>query len=563
MMSGTENPRRSFLWKQAPVLCLVFTLSACHSSRLELSVRQQAVRAQLQEIASRPDPLPARTPVIDVHTHTFNARYLPLRGILWGKRDAAPPFTWLVSDRCAEMIAEALIDHTALSPAGSPGIARRMGTSRVRASGTAGPVCRLFLNILDKARAAGAWNETFSKRAQIQQVEKMVEEMTPAEKIALKTAVRMMGMDHHMESKSKNGGLKAAARFLWTLTQSDASLIPLYHQMHQGPPVNGSIQMVSHMMDLAPVYDQTADGEMLLKFEEQQVKRMETFTGQPGASARYFVAWNPYRDHWQCGRPGNALRAVQEAIQKHGAAGVKIYPPSGYRAAGNVVHMRPRALFTPYPGRQWDARYGKSASEAGKSLNRSIEELLLWCRDHDVPVFTHCGHGEFEARKGYGEYHAHPAYWRKFLESHPEPDGSPCRLRLCLGHAGGDEFWFGGRKFNDWGREVYEMCTRFPNVYCEITTGEMMTDPDRQAFFVDTLARLFAESAAGRPWPFARKLLYGTDWPLPDPGDPGKVLRATQNAFLHPDLRSHYQDYFAGNARRYLGRRKCVSSQFF
>jgi hypothetical protein len=60
------------------------------------------------------DPRP-RTAVIDIHTHTFNARYLPLRGILLGKRDAKPPYTWLISDAAAGIIADAVTGHTALS----------------------------------------------------------------------------------------------------------------------------------------------------------------------------------------------------------------------------------------------------------------------------------------------------------------------------------------------------------------------------------------------------------------------------------------------------------------
>lgn len=30
-------------------------------------------------------------PIVDIHTHTFNARYLPLEGIALGKRDIATP----------------------------------------------------------------------------------------------------------------------------------------------------------------------------------------------------------------------------------------------------------------------------------------------------------------------------------------------------------------------------------------------------------------------------------------------------------------------------------------
>ena len=62
--------------------------------------------------------------------------------------------------------------------------------------------------------------------------------------------------------------------------------------------------------------------------------------------------------------------------------------------------------------------------------------------------------------------------------------------------------------------------------------------PDTQAFFADRLFTLFAESA-NSSFPFAKKLLYGTDWPLPDKGEPKDVLLATQKIFLLPGLRDH------------------------
>jgi hypothetical protein len=130
-------------------------------------------------------------------------------------------------------------------------------------------------------------------------------------------------------------------------------------------------------------------------------------------------------------------------------------------------------------------------------------------------------------------------------------------LRLCLGHAGGADYWFGGGKASSWGQLVYDLCRRYPNVYCEITTHAELVSADRQAYFVDRLAKSFDDSqhnADHKPYDysFSKKLIYGTDWYLPDASDRDTVLLATQRAFLHKKLRRHYRDYFFGNALCYL-----------
>ncbi|MEO6787357.1 MAG: hypothetical protein ABI318_14590, partial [Chthoniobacteraceae bacterium] len=76
---------------------------------------------------------------------------------------------------------------------------------------------------------------------------------------------------------------------------------------------------------------------------------------------------------------------------------------------------------------------------------------------------------------------------------------------------------------------AYELCIRYPNVYCEVTTSDSMIDEAKQAFFASPVATLFAESAghpdhSDAPYPFAKKLMYGTDWYLPDKGKPHAVL---------------------------------------
>lgn len=542
--------------------CLLLASAGCQSNRPGASLTQ--LQAQLAGVDPRSDPLAARTPIVDIHTHTFNTRYLPLRGVLLGKRDAFPPITWLLSDHCSRTLAQAIVDRTEVPAAGGmPAIQAPMKGRRMHSTVGVGPVCKIFLGLLNKAAERGAWDDTLTDKAQMRHVEDVADRMNFQERLAVRAATHMMGMEEHLESPNQKAALTGAVRFLWLLTQSDAEMTKFYRLDYGGAPMRGSPLMVSHMMDLGPVYGQIADGDALLDFEKRQIPLMEAHQNQPDSGLIYFVAYNPYRDHWEGGQPGDALRVVRSAIENHHAWGVKVYPPSGYRPAGNDVSRRAGALFTRYPGRQWDARYRGLGRNRNAALDRRLEELLVWCIEKDVPVFVHSGTGEFEARKGYGIHNSNPRYWREFLEDHPEADGSPCRLRLCLGHAGGDDFWFGGSEHADWGREVYDLCREFPNVYCEITTHAELTDPAKQAYFVDHLARLFAEPVDGRVaghkhpqrFPFSEKLLYGTDWYLPEAAERANVLRATQQAFLHEKLRPHFADYFNRNALRFLNAR--------
>lgn len=537
---------------------LMVVLAGCQTRGLRLTAEQEKIRNELAEISPWEDSLAKNSPLIDIHTHTFNARYLPLRSILLGKRDAFPPITWLISDDCAATLAAALIERTELeATAGQEGVVRRDMTTQAHEHRDKGLVCGIFLGLLDKAAANGCWQKGLSPKDQLARLDQVADRMNMQERIAVMTATRMMGMEDRLEGQNKTNALRGAVRFLWFLTQNDADMTRLFGLQYQDAPMQGSPLLVSHMMDLGPVYNQAPNGTELLDFAKRQVQRMEEFQNRPDSHMLYFAAYTPYRDYWMGGKPDDALNLVRSAVEEHGAWGVKVYPPSGYRAGGNKIKPRPTGIRARIAGQQWDARYGPLGDDKDAALNKKLTDFLLWCIEKDVPVFVHSGTGEFEARKGYGAYHSDPRFWRQFLDDHPSPDGSPCRLRLCLGHAGGEDFWFGGTKYSDWGQQVYEMCRRFPNVYSEITSHAQMVDPNKQAFFVDRLAGLFDDSKrddTGKPYPFSfsKKLIYGTDWYLPDAAERHQVLLATQRAFLHGRLRGHYKNYFFGNALRYL-----------
>lgn len=528
-------------------------LCGCASIGTSGSAGQKKLMSELKVIDPFADPLPSATPIIDIHTHTFNARYLPLRGILLGKRDSFWPFTSLISDKCAKLVAQGIIDRTELSDISiQPGIERKADTSEIHAVHP-GLICRIFLGVIDKAISRGVWSSDKTAAEQMKLLDEMAEEMNLAERLAIRSAMNMMGMQDHVKGGKEDSGtisgIQAAVRFLWTITQADAQMPRLYRSMHSNAPVSGKITLVSHMMDLGPVYDQDPDGKNLLDFTNQ-IKRMEYYQEQSASGLIYFVAYCPYRSHFKSSSNlVSALDVVRDGVLNHNAKGVKVYPPSGYRPINNQIKPRP-CTFSSHPRRQWDARYVAWGKDKNEDLDGELNELLEWCIEQDVPVLVHSGFGEFEARKGYGEHHSNPKFWKQFLESHSQP-GYPCKLRLCLGHAGGEDYWFGTGIHREWGRTAFELCTNYPNVYCEVTSGEAMLNQTARAHFADLITRLFVESAA-TPYPFATKLMYGTDWPLPDKGEPHEVLLATQKVFLLHDLKPHYVNYFSGNAKRFL-----------
>jgi hypothetical protein len=178
----------------APLLFLLI-LSGCQSTGPRLSAEQEQIREELATISPANDSVAHESPIIDIHTHTFNARYLPLKGVLLGKRDAFPPFTWLISDSCAGTLAHALIERTDLAPAaGSAGVTRRELQSQAHEHRDQGIICGIFLGLLDKAAARGAWSKGKSPRDQLAALDKVADEMSMQQRTAVMAAIHMMGM---------------------------------------------------------------------------------------------------------------------------------------------------------------------------------------------------------------------------------------------------------------------------------------------------------------------------------------------------------------------------------
>jgi len=273
---------------------------------------------------------------------------------------------------------------------------------------------------------------------------------------------------------------------------------------------------------------------------------MDSFQSRPDSRQVYFVAYNPFRDHWPDDQAGRSLDIVAKALREEGAYGVKVYPPSGYRPDYNEIPSSPCALFTDHPDRQWEARYlhPEGAPVTGPELDGRLDALFKYCVQYDIPIFTHSETGEFEARNGYGLDMADPLFWEPVLEKYPD-------LRLCFGHAGGASYWFDRGWRKDWGRRVFKLAVTYKNVFCEFGVHDEILDPELKERFITQLQSLIAADLG--PYDFATKIMYGSDWYMPTSAASHiDFLRAYQEAFVDRRLIDHYRGFFSANALAFL-----------
>ncbi len=483
-----------------------------------------------------------RAPLVDIHAHGFNARDLPIRGILLSRlsstlRGKEEPVVNAIADLIVERSDLEAVEESALL-----GVVRAEIASQ-EVLGDLPPTQRAMVENDEDYKAfkdllgdpaflseRAADPDTITRMAETDRIDPW-----RLEKYGVIGQPAMLG-----QLISRRSTAPRRYREAFDLSRRDAIL-------------------VFHMMDLAPVYDQTEEGWWLRDFVTDQVPSAEAIQDRANGRLLHFVAYNPYRDHWRGWPPagdGKALEIVREAIEDHGMYGVKVYPPSGYRANGNQIPDRP----TTRGGsalRQWEARYTDSAGNelTGSDFDNRILKLLDWCVTNDIPVFAHCSTGEFEAQRGYGRMMAHPSFWKSYLEL-PRGPGEPDRstLRLCLGHAGSSGYWFGTGLDEDWGQIVHELCVKYRNVYCEVGVHDEIRHEDRQAYFAGHLADLFARDAHRGPdeFEFSKKILYGTDWFMPISMPPQEYLARYEAVFLTDALRRHYHDFFRHNALEFL-----------
>jgi hypothetical protein len=210
-----------------------------------------------------------------------------------------------------------------------------------------------------------------------------------------------------------------------------------------------------------------------------------------------FSAFDPRRDDWE--------KLAEQALGMTGFLGFKFYPAMGYKPIGNTEGC----------------------------IEHNVQGFFRFCLKGDVPVFTHCTPRGFETRRKQGPY-THPNLWAELLKT-----SGMSKLRLCFGHAGGEDMDYvdpeTGTPFfspgwmacdaaqwkdpNNFARLVVELCGKYENVYCELAYITRLLNHGEQG--AEALCRLkqnlaFARQAtASMDYQIDDKVAYGSDWHMP------------------------------------------------
>lgn len=256
--------------------------------------------------------------------------------------------------------------------------------------------------------------------------------------------------------------------------------------------VHKDVKIVNYLMDMHRGYPGTKPP--LHEFENQ-IERIPSITSRSQFRDKVinFSAFDPRRntidDNWK----DIAIKSLD-----NGFVGFKFYPAMGYKPFGN-----------------------------DSAIQNVINDFYDFCTSdgRSIPIFVHCTPEGFETIDKFGEY-ADPQLWLKVLERWPN-------LRLCLGHAGGGyverydntgnkEIYHGWLAKTDaewksktnYAKTVVDLCVNYKNVYCEFAYMLSILDENanNKNYFINNLIRANATEGNDN---FLDKVSYGSDWHMP------------------------------------------------
>ncbi|WP_322407091.1 amidohydrolase family protein [Idiomarina sp. PL1-037] len=454
--------------------------------------------------------------VVDAHTHLFNARYVPLQGILesWG--------IWKIPAK--------LISKLAYSLTASSTLKERLESFSVASKKVATKkICNEFAHLVcieiehylveelaedgaSKLELAEAYQEKFinselySVLREIHQYYGDSESARELEldyiktKLTFKAETRVQDkisgwfsgihkMIERMLRKSLEFLEDAADKidFVLNMLRSEVGILKRLKGYYDN--FAERYVLFHYMMDMAYPFDDNPKYE----FYDQQLERMTALENYSDGIVLGFSAFDPLRFVSQSASD-RVLRDAIETSLEHGKAGFKFYPPMGYKPAGNEPNVE-----------------------------RVVDYFLDFCVEYSIPVFTHCTPEGFQAYKGSG-LNSDPDYWEQALTKNKQRE----TMRLCFGHAGGGKRKMNGRWVKGWlsdtedewndpnnyARKVVELCRRYEHVYCDLSyLHEIVGSKKAQASLGKRLEiELTREATGDKPFKLANKLMYGSDW---------------------------------------------------
>lgn len=366
--------------------------------------------------------------------------------------------------------------------------------------------------------------------------------------------------------------------WVWLMMQGRQHHLALYRRDFSLPAARPKL-IVHHLVD----YDMwLGDGPMPRSghFEQVRFWTRVAKAQAPQIELKTFAGFCPLKHAVETaeGRQ-TTLSRLQDAYQRGEIAGFKLYPPMGFRAAGNALIAgemadaghplaRLNGEFASPDGkglgetavRRW-ARAAGTQAPLAPALDASMATFLDWAVAEDVPLMAHAGSGN-QSGPGFGA-RANPKWWELAMKDRPT-------LRLSLGHLVNDACPFVQAVLpnapipRDCG-EVSEaalwaldaplrmMAPRNgapTRIYGDLGyMPELIDQPMLAKAFFEALMATFGKTDSS-----LSQILYGTDWIMlamepRNAGFPDAALRAMRDAGLTDEAIDNIR---WRNARRFL-----------
>lgn len=519
------------------------------------------------------------THIVDMHTHMFNAYYLPLKGIF---------ISWGIPNKLSHQLARLSYSITRMSSFPHLERARIFKNDAELAvfsrkdhndpelvskyaEALAHDAITLFRETMpaqsstEMSRKSGDIDERAALHAELRELFEEIQDEhgdEDSQKILemSQTQPRLLS-DHNTKSDKSilwRGAWRAVKRlimramdwvesagdaidFLYNLTKNEGRLFRRLDRYYRKR--NVTCVMVHHMMDMKWAYD---DGYVRLEHYptelsvNSQLSQMRGLQNSTGGRLLGFAGFDPHRFVKSESSEEQIVEHIEQALS-YGMIGFKFYPPLDYRPAQNA-----------------DERY-----------EIVVDIFLDYCTNNNIPVFTHCTPVGFERAKGTG-LNAHPKFWRAALEKKsPDVKSDRSKLRLCFGHAGGGIFDLGLRTSYGWISEddskwtddinyawhVTELCREYENVYCEIAhIIELLENNNYRKEFEARLAKeLSVPATPATPHSFIDKVMFGTDWHMKEMvNDVDAYFDYIVSIFNKDSFRPYADRFFFQNAEAYL-----------
>jgi predicted TIM-barrel fold metal-dependent hydrolase len=270
-----------------------------------------------------------------------------------------------------------------------------------------------------------------------------------------------------------------------------------------------------------------------------------------------YIAFDPLRAaiHKRTHATGpSPLDVVKDALSLRGFAGVKLYPPMGFRPWDNAAITDG---FGPNAARLAPGLHGSE-------LDDVLAEVYRFCLQNDVPILAHCSNSQ-TSFEGAGE-RAAPQYWEQLLST-----AGYANLRVNLGHFG--SFWCEDtnrtrgsdedarcQAAKAWPAYILGMLSpdssgrqKYPNLYFDIADiGDLAREPYRTQLLTYLDAHLPTDAQARSM--LLSRLLYGTDWMfLVMDQDVAGFAVATENLAHDSRFNISVDDLLWRNALHFLG----------